>query len=202
MVVSSRLVKITNMDETNNSSKKIIVVLGMHRSGTSALTRGLQTLGVDLGDRLMPPLAENNEKGFWEDLDINALNLEMLDFLNKDWHFLSPIQLSDVDILCKNGYETRALELLRKKTSNTEIFGFKDPRVTKLLPFWMVVFRKSELDVNYIITLRHPLSVCKYLWLSATALTLRRGPFCGWSMYSVALQKRLEKTVLSLTMIA
>ena len=90
MVVSSRLVKITNMDETNNSSKKIIVVFGMHRSGTSALTRGLQTMGVDLGDNLMPPVSGNNDKGFWEDLDINALNLEMLDFLNKEWHFPVP----------------------------------------------------------------------------------------------------------------
>ena len=58
--------------------QRLIVVLGMHRSGTSAMTRGLQVMGVDLGDRMMPPVAGNNAKGFWEDIDLNALNIEML----------------------------------------------------------------------------------------------------------------------------
>ena len=47
----------------------IIAVLGMHRSGTSAVARGLKALGVDLGENLMPPVEGNNEKGFWEDRD-------------------------------------------------------------------------------------------------------------------------------------
>lgn len=34
------------------NTKKIIIVLGMHRSGTSALTRGLSTMGVALGEAL------------------------------------------------------------------------------------------------------------------------------------------------------
>src|SRR5665647_3705297 len=58
--------------------QKLIVVLGMHRSGTSAVTRGLQVMGVGLGDRLMPGLEGNNAKGFWEDIDLNALNIEMM----------------------------------------------------------------------------------------------------------------------------
>jgi hypothetical protein len=53
--------------------KKIIVVLGMHRSGTSALTRGLSTLGVGLGDTLHPA-GSDNPTGFWEDRDIIAFN--------------------------------------------------------------------------------------------------------------------------------
>ena len=57
--------------------KKIIfVVLGMHRSGTSAITRGLEVLGASLGNRLMPPFVGNNDKGFFEDVDINAFNIE------------------------------------------------------------------------------------------------------------------------------
>jgi hypothetical protein len=63
---------------------RLIVVLGMHRIGTSVITRGLQVLGVELGNRLMPPFEGNNAKGFWEDVDINDLNIEMLRFLKRD----------------------------------------------------------------------------------------------------------------------
>src|ERR671922_675098 len=96
---------------------KVIVVLGMHRSGTSVIARGLRVLGVELGNRLMPPFEGNNSKGFWEDLDINQLNIEMLHFLKSDWHFLAPIRPSEVELLCKTGYLQRAIELLQGKTS-------------------------------------------------------------------------------------
>lgn len=50
---------------TQAMGKRIVVVLGMHRSGTSAVARGLKALGVELGEHLMPPAANNNEKGFF-----------------------------------------------------------------------------------------------------------------------------------------
>ena len=43
-------------------NQKIVVVLGMHRSGTSAVTRGLQVIGIELGDRLMMPVKGDNDK--------------------------------------------------------------------------------------------------------------------------------------------
>ncbi len=147
----------------NKRDKKVIVVLGMHRSGTSVIARGLQVLGVELGDRLMPPSEGNNPKGFWEDLDINALNIEMLHSLKSEWHFLTPVQPSDVDTLCRNGYLDRAVELLRGKTAGVELFGFKDPRVAKLLPFWKKVFAHAQLSIDYVLVIRHPLSVCSSL---------------------------------------
>jgi hypothetical protein len=142
---------------------KVIVVLGMHRSGTSVIARGLQVMGIDLGNRLMPPFEGNNSKGFWEDVDINALNIEMLHSLKRDWHFVTPIQPADVDTLCTNGFLQRAVELLQKKTAGVNVFGFKDPRVAKLLPFWKKVFTHARIHVDYLLVIRHPLSVCESL---------------------------------------
>lgn len=142
----------------NSDEKRLIVVLGMHRSGTSAVTRGLTALGVELGNNFLPAQADN-VRGFWEDADLNALNMEMLNLLNRDWHFLAPIEQTDVDVLCQKGYRQRAIELLQAKTSTTEVFGFKDPRLAKLLPFWKEVFSHGQFIVSYIITIRHPLSV-------------------------------------------
>ena len=145
------------------NDKSLVVVLGMHRSGTSVIARGLQVMGVDLGDHLMPPYEGNNSKGFWEDVDINTLNIEMLHSLKIDWHFLTPIQPADVDALCANGYLQRAVELLREKTAAVNIFGFKNPRVAKLLRFWKEVFSHARMNAGYIIVIRHPLSVCSSL---------------------------------------
>ena len=142
--------------------KNIILVMGMHRSGTSAITRALQVFGIQLGEKLMPALPDN-AKGFWEDLEINALNIEMMNAINSDWHNLAPIGVEDVSKLINSKFFLQAVSLLCQKTEDASVFGFKDPRVSKLLPFWKAVFAHCEFSVQYIITLRNPLSVCKSL---------------------------------------
>jgi glycosyltransferase involved in cell wall biosynthesis len=144
-------------------SKKLIVVLGMHRSGTSVITRGLKVMGIELGDSLMPPVEGNNAKGFWEDIDLNALNIEMLGSIGSDWHHLAAIKQNEVEVLQKKGYFLRAIELLRQKVDGVPIFGFKDPRVAKLLPFWKEVFDHCQFDVGYVLAVRHPLSIVQSL---------------------------------------
>lgn len=160
-------------------SKKLIVILGMHRSGTSVVTRGLQTLGVELGDRLMPSVAGINDKGFWEDTDIVALNEEILHLLGSTWHSLVPLGLGATDGLQKSGYVQRATTMLRAKISSVSAFGLKDPRICKLLPFWKRVFTQCDVDVSYVLAIRNPVSVrnslvkrdgfdsekCYYIWL-------------------------------------
>jgi glycosyltransferase involved in cell wall biosynthesis len=147
----------------SKNNRRLIVTLGMHRSGTSAITRGLQVMGVGLGDNMLPPVEGDNPKGYWEDIDFNALNIEILNAIGNDWWHLAPIDSNDVEILRKQGFFLRAVELLRRKLSDTPIFGFKDPRVAKLLPFWQEVFSHCEFDVDYIMAVRHPLSVIKSL---------------------------------------
>jgi len=138
-------------------------VLGMHRSGTSAITRGLQVFGVELGNKMMPPVENANPKGYWEDVDLNALNIEMLQAIGNDWFRLKVIDSNDVDFLHKQGYFRRAVDLLREKTGNSLLFAFKDPRVAKLLAFWKEVFIHCQFDVSYILAIRNPLSVAKSL---------------------------------------
>jgi hypothetical protein len=147
----------------HENGKRLIVVLGMHRSGTSAITRSLKVLGVTLGDRLMPSFEDINDKGFWEDIDLNALNIEMMNAIDSDWYYLSTLENIAVENLHKQGYFLRAVEMLRQKVCGPYIFGFKDPRVAKLLPFWKGVFSHCQVDVSYVIVIRHPLSVAMSL---------------------------------------
>src|SRR6202035_743232 len=61
-----------------------IIVLGMHRSGTSALTGMLHHLGVALGERLMPATADN-PRGYLEHIDIVAAHERILSALGWSW---------------------------------------------------------------------------------------------------------------------
>jgi hypothetical protein len=143
-------------------NKRVVVVLGMHRSGTSALTRSLQLLGIDLGQNMLP-VAADNEKGFWEDADINALNVSALQSLGSDWHHLKGIDEGHVQDLKERGFVLKAAKLLQTKLADVDIFGFKDPRVAILLPFWKEVFSQCGLLVDYLFAIRHPTSVAKSL---------------------------------------
>ncbi|MES2741849.1 MAG: glycoside hydrolase family 99-like domain-containing protein [Pseudomonadota bacterium] len=135
----------------------------MHRSGTSVLTRGLAALGVDLGTRLMVPMEGNNAKGFWEDIDLNQLNIDLLAALGHDWQSLTPITAQELESERLVDFKLRAIVLLRKKMLGVKIFGMKDPRVSRLLPFWSAVFAHLDLDVSYVVASRNPLSVAESL---------------------------------------
>jgi hypothetical protein len=120
-------------------------------------------MGVELGSNLMPAQQGINEKGFWEDVDLNRLNVEMLEALETDWHHLFSPPPGFVDSLHKNGFLLRAVDLLQSKVGESACFGFKDPRVTQLLPFWREAFTRAGLETGYVLAIRNPISVVESL---------------------------------------
>ena len=164
--------------------KRIVVVLGMHRSGTSVITRGLQVLGVDLGDKLMGGIPGNNEKGFWEDAEINDFNNSLLLKLGSGWDRLNA--LDEVALLGAEFAQKRnqALNLLRGKLSSDSIFAFKNPRTAILLPFWQVIFNDLDLSVSYLVAVRNPMEVAESLH-RRDGISLLKGLLL-WVKYSLA----------------
>ena len=145
-------------------NKKILIVLGMHRTGTSALTRGLQVLGVSLGDNLMPAFEGNNNKGFWEDLEIVSLNDALLSELEMSWHSLGALQQQhDWVSLLDHPLAAQAEAYLQAQTAQHPLFGLKDPRMARLLPFWLEIFRRCSIEPIFLISSRDPLSVSRSL---------------------------------------
>ncbi len=146
-----------------SSQTALFVVLGMHRSGTSALTRGLEVLGVELGDHLYGAIADNNAKGFFEDIELNELDQALLRKLGHDWHSLEPMQPDELCSPRATVLHAAALMFLRSRLQKHPLYGIKDPRVSRLLPFWQPVFTRLGVPVHYLIALRHPLSVARSL---------------------------------------
>ena len=67
-----------------------LIILGMHRSGTSLLAGLLSQVGVKMGRSLYAPQKGVNEKGFWEHEDIVDTHDELLLHLNSQWDDLLP----------------------------------------------------------------------------------------------------------------
>ncbi|MGY2137200.1 glycoside hydrolase family 99-like domain-containing protein [Pseudomonas reactans] len=153
----------SSLSPADNRKQHIVVVLGMHRSGTSSLTRGLSVLGVDLGASLFGAIEGNNDKGFFEDVDVNSFNVELLQALGRDWHSMEPIRPQELSSPAIQEFRLRAIQLLRGKVNTSQCFGLKDPRITRLLPFWSSVFEHLKLRVSYVIAFRHPMSVSRSL---------------------------------------
>lgn len=144
-------------------NKELIVVLGMHRSGTSVVTRGLQALGVDLGENLMPAKEGNNERGFFEDLDIFNLNERILSALGTTWHAVCPIDARAFSDVRLDGFKLEAVDILSNRLKSGRIWAFKDPRTCRLLPFWQEIFAHLDLNCRYLLVNRNPISVAKSL---------------------------------------
>jgi hypothetical protein len=134
----------------------IVVVLGMHRTGSSVITRGLQALGLDLGDHLMPPAVGDNARGFFEDLDIYSFNERVLQKAQSAWDKVSPLRPEDLTGPAYASERQEARALLAAKIGN-RTFAFKDPRTALLLPLWQCVFSDLGLDDRYVVTVRNPM---------------------------------------------
>ncbi|MEZ8341276.1 glycosyltransferase [Vibrio cyclitrophicus] len=140
------------------TEKSLIMVLGMHRSGTSAITKGLETLGVSLSENVLPQSNEN-AKGYWEDLDILAINEKLLHYAGLEWFSPTPFPVDKLDEpFCKALIDEAAL-LLCQKISENELWGFKEPRSSRLLPFWLATFKQAEITPKFVFAIRNPLDV-------------------------------------------
>jgi len=142
--------------------KRVVVVLGMHRSGTSAITRGLQVLDVNLGEQLSPAVANDNDKGYFEDIDVKNFNVELLNAIHGEWDRFPAIPASVLPEEELEPYKARAIQLICSKVGERP-FGLKDPRIAILLPFWQSVFEQAGVSVSYVIAVRNPMSVMQSL---------------------------------------
>ena len=143
------------------NKKQALLVMGMHRSGTSALTRALKVFNVRLGDNLLPPVKGHNDKGYWEDVTFNAINIELLFLLGSDFHLLYLSKLECFTSPKFDNIKEKAKLFILEKFAESRLIGLKDPRTCLTLSFWNVIFNELGVNVKYILALRNPESAAK-----------------------------------------
>ncbi|MBV8360107.1 MAG: glycosyltransferase, partial [Deltaproteobacteria bacterium] len=138
--------------------RSCILVLGAHRSGTSALARTISLLGADLPTNLLEPQADN-PTGFWESRDHMVLNDELLVKLGLRWDSLLSTHWNLLDSASFVRYRDRIVELLHRDFESSRLFVLKDPRLCRLLPIWRSALEQFGAEPKCILIIRHPLEV-------------------------------------------
>jgi hypothetical protein len=142
-----------------------VFIIGMHRSGTSALGGALEALGLSVGKTVMPPSAEfGNPKGFYENLAVVNLHDQFCRELGPGWDWATPLPIR------RKRFRSELTERYREKILVTlvEEFGserplIKDPRICKLLPLWRPLIKRYFPEAMFLLPIRLPLEVAASL---------------------------------------
>ena len=143
------------------AASSAILVLGMHRSGTSALARVLNLRGADLGRELLAP-KDDNEAGFWENSAILALHEKLLAQLGATWHDAG-IPGAWLDSEPAHEFQRDLGIVLREQFGDSRLLLVKDPRLSLLVPLWIDVLRAQGVQPAFVIMARDPAEVAASL---------------------------------------
>lgn len=132
----------------------IVVVLGMHRSGTSLISGLLHNMGIDMGDNFKAGI--ENLKGYFEDRDFLKLNCKVLKEAGGSWRF-PPDEKQLQKII--NGHINEFKNLIEKKRKKK--WGWKEPRTVLTIDGYMNFL--PERKTKFIIVYRNPITVAKSL---------------------------------------
>lgn len=136
-----------------------LVALGMHRSGTSALTGVLQCVGVHLGERLYAPQPGVNDKGFYEHGPVADINDRILYALGSAWDDILPLDPGRLDDTHLEPLTQRLQRILRRDFSKEPLWGLKDPRMCRLMPYWLPILSGLSVKPHFLLVVRHPMEV-------------------------------------------
>jgi len=155
-----------------------LVVLGMHRSGTSLLIGLLQVCGYNLG-KVSEKTSQYKPTGTRENLELRRINNEILHYNNCSWNM--PIE--DLKI-------NQELVLKMKSFCSRHLSGkwaIKDPRMILTYSIWQEYLPGHKV----LATVRHPLNVANSLSLKSK-VNIQKGVDL-WSFYNSILFKLWHK---------
>jgi uncharacterized coiled-coil DUF342 family protein len=139
-----------------------VCILGMHRSGTSALARVVNLLGVELGDDLLEARVDN-PKGFWEARQITETHEHLLEALGSFFDDFFPLPKDWATGPVVPAFKQKLTEIARSQFGQASMWGFKDPRTSRLVPLWEQIFPALKSKPVYILVARSPDEIAKSL---------------------------------------
>lgn len=158
---------------TSFTEKDCVIVLGMHRSGTSMMTGVLHTLGLDLGNIFLQK-GRSNRKGHFEHLDLYFVNESILTKLGSSWKDTEPLPSGwheDPQLL---PYIEIIKNILVMDFGGSLLFALKEPRMCLLLPLYLKAFDSLGLTPKFIVMQRSHEEVAESLF-KRSGLPLEKG---------------------------
>lgn len=135
-----------------------ILVLGMHRSGTSAVTRLLGAMGATLPH---DPIGESddNRKGYFESRAVVAADDRLIRALRSSWFDprpLDPARLSDEGV---RAHRADLLQAVAAGFGDAPLFAMKDPRQCRFVPFLAEALAGGGIASRAVLVVRDPIEV-------------------------------------------
>ena len=140
----------------------MFLVLGMHRSGTSALTGLLHHVGCRLPKQVMGT-SEANPQGYFEGKAFYEFNVKLLRSAGTTWNDWRPIKPSWLASPLGKAQLSEARDVLVEEFGHSPLVVLKDPRICRMVPFWTEAAALADYKVLPILTHRNPLEVAKSL---------------------------------------
>ncbi|HWG05266.1 MAG TPA: hypothetical protein VG271_09670, partial [Beijerinckiaceae bacterium] len=138
-------------------------MLGMHRSGTSAVAGTLMKLGGAAPEHLMRG-DEDNTRGYFESGVITAFHEELLASAGSEWRDWRPFNPGWYKSPVAGQFKQRAKGLLETEF-DALLPVLKDPRACRFVPFWLDVLREMRRIPRIVMPVRSPLDVARSLSL-------------------------------------
>lgn len=148
-----------DLSPARHDAGQALVVIGMHRSGTSATTGALRCLGVQLGPRLYRGHADINAKGYFEHSDIADANDEALLAIDSSWDDVLAIEASSWERPDLLPFERRIRRCIRRDFARAPLWAIKDPRVCRMLPWWLRMLAAENVRPFFLFVIRPPYDV-------------------------------------------
>lgn len=156
---------------------RVLVLTGMHRSGTSLVANYLRRAGVDMGEELLPADV-GNPLGYYEDVHIHDLHRELLSKAGIADGFT--VTDDDIPVAVDAVFRERAREIARGRASKGQ-WGWKEPRTALFLDLWRDVLD----DVRFLFVFRRPLAVLDSLLRRAANASITDRPELALVMWRV-----------------
>ncbi len=145
------------------SSRRIcVLVLGMHRSGTSALTRVISLLGAALPKKILGE-GPGNEPGHWEPARLVDLHDEMLAAVGSSWDDFRAFDPADLPDARRVHYRAEITRILREDYGDQPLIVLKEPRICRFAPLYIEILQDLGYEVAFVHMTRNPLAVAASL---------------------------------------
>lgn len=138
----------------------MLFILGMHRSGTSALAGSLEIVGGAVPARRVPAEAYN-PKGHFEPADVVDANDALLRRLGRTWSSFSPVPVPEGPAALADAEALQAI--LSSAYAGADFAVVKDPRLSALFPLWVGAATNLGFRIACLIPVRPPMQSAQSL---------------------------------------
>jgi hypothetical protein len=135
-----------------------LLIVGMHRSGTSALARVTSLLGADLPKTVMGP-GRGNERGHWEPNRLVACHDRFLEKIGSRWDDWQGIEVGRIPAPLVEEFKRELSQLIDVEYAASRLFVLKEPRLCRMVPIYADLLREKNIEPRFLLPIRNPLAV-------------------------------------------